>query len=378
MTQPPLFPPRFPVEEFRSRLAALRAVMAERRVDLLVVDQREHMVYFGGYYCTGAMYQALLVPLDHEPVAVIRALDAPVFSEASWFADSVAFADDANPIKVVAETIKARGFGASVVGVERDSHFLTVNRALELERLLPNAKFVDFSGIMWEMRQAKSPLELAYLDVAAEICDRMAAAGFDAARAGVNEREVFVAMTSEAWRNGADNTPVAVIASGPRSATLHASLGGRALTEGDILHLEPVPCFRGYTARMMRPKSIGAPTDEQIRTAETMIRIQDEQFRAMKPGAHAKDVDRVVREGIVAAGLRDSYTNITGYTLGLTLAPRTSDFTRVFLADSNWRLEQNQVFHMYTSARGMAFSETIVVTPEGGKRLTKIERRLFS
>ncbi|MCK1501742.1 aminopeptidase P family N-terminal domain-containing protein, partial [Bradyrhizobium sp. 188] len=69
MTQPLRFPPPFPIEEFRARLAALRKVMAERRIDLLVVDQREHMVYFGGACVTASMYHAMLVPLDGEPFA---------------------------------------------------------------------------------------------------------------------------------------------------------------------------------------------------------------------------------------------------------------------------------------------------------------------
>lgn len=377
MQQPPAFPPAFPVAEFRSRLAALRTVMAQRRVDLLVIDQFEHMVYFGGHLPTAAMYQALLVPLAGDPVAVIRALDAPVFAETSWLSDCVAIGDSDNPVKVVAETILARGLGKGTVGIERDSHFLTVNRALELEARLPDARICDFSGVMWEMRQVKSPLELACLQVAAEICDRATAAGFEAARAGVNEREVCAAITTEALRRGADNTRLVLMASGPRSAALHGALGHRTLADGDILHVEMVPHFRGYTSRIMRPKSIGAPTDEQLRGAETMIRIQDEQFRAMKPGAEAREVDRILREGILAAGLRDSYTNVTGYTLGLVFIPRTSDFTRVFLADSDWRLEENQVFHMYTWAGGMAFSETVAVTPEGGRRLTAMERRLF-
>ncbi len=378
MQQPPAFPPTFPVAEFQSRLAALRAIMADRRVDLLVIDQFEHMVYFGGHLQTAAMYQALLVPLVDEPVAVIRALDAPVFAETSWLSDCVAIGDSDNPIKVVAETIIAKGRGAATIGIERDSHFLTVNRALELESRLPDAKIVDFSGVMWEMRQVKSPLELACLQVAAEICDRATAAGFKAAATGVNERDVSAAITAEALRCGADNTRLVLMASGPRSAALHGALGRRTLADGDILHVEMVPHFRGYTSRIMRPKSIGTPTDEQIRAAETMIRIQDEQFRAMKPGAEAKEVDRILREGILSAGLRDSYTNVTGYTLGLVFIPRTSDFTRVFLADSSWRLQESQVFHMYTWAGGMAFSETVVVTPEGGRCLTKMERRLFS
>ncbi|QOZ66629.1 M24 family metallopeptidase [Bradyrhizobium arachidis] len=377
MTQIPLLPPPFPAAEFHSRLKALRTAMAARQVDLLIVNQFEHIGYFGGYWSTGSMYHAFLIPIDGEPVAILRALDAPIFRELSCFTEYVAFNDSANPLKTVAQTILAKGYGAAAIGLEYDSNFLTVNRARELESLLPNARMVDFSHIMWEMRQVKSPLELVYLEAAAEICDRAVKAAFDVAQPGINEREVFTAMTGEAWRSGADNGAVAVMTSGPRSSMLHASLGHRTLAEGDIVHVEPIPRFRGYSSRMQRPKSIGAPTDEQMRTAETMIRIQDEQYRAMKPGAEAKEVDRILREGILAAGLRDSYTGITGYTLGFVSAPRLSDFTRVFLPDSAWQLKKNQVFHMYTSARGMSFSETIVVTPEGGERLTKMDRRLF-
>ncbi|WP_292363702.1 Xaa-Pro peptidase family protein [Mesorhizobium sp.] len=376
MTQSILLPMPFPLDEYMARLSSLRAVMSSKSVDLVIVSQHEHMDYFAGYAPTAALFSAVLVPLDGEPVAVLRALDSSAFAEASWLADCVAFADNENPIKVVADTIKARGYATSAIGLERDSYFLTVHRALEIESLLPDAMIVDFSTVMWEMRLVKSPLELAYLEVAADICDRAAAAAFDAARPGVNEREVFIAMTSEAWRNGADNAQLAAISSGP-STSFHASLGDRVLEDGDIVFVEPVPHFRGYTARMMRSKAIGAPTDEQMQTAETMVRIQDEQFRAMKPGADAREVDRILREGILLAGLRDSYTNITGYTLGLKYPPRTSDFTRVFLASSEWQLEENQVFHMYTSARGLPFSETVVVTSEGGIRLTKMERKLF-
>ncbi|MER8855989.1 Xaa-Pro peptidase family protein [Mesorhizobium australicum] len=375
--QPLDFPPPFPIEEYRSRLKALRRMMAERRVDLLIVNQFEHITYFGGYSSTGSRYHALLIPLDGEPVAILRALDAEVFSEMSWLSNCVAFRDNEDPIKVVADTIKAHGYGSAGVGFEFDSNYLPVTVARELERRLPKARMIDFSYVMWEMRQAKSALELDHLQTAAQICDRAVAAAFEAAQPGVNERDVFAAMTREAWRCGADNDAVAVMSAGPRSGMLHASLGYRALADGDIVHVEPIPSFRGYSSRMQRPKVIGAPTEEQLRCAETMIRIQDEQYRAMKPGVIAKDVDRIVREGMLAAGLRDSYTNITGYSLGCVAPPRLTDFTRVFVDNSDWKLCENQVFHMYTSACGMAFSETIVVTPRGGVRLTKLERKLF-
>jgi Xaa-Pro dipeptidase len=100
----------------------------------------------------------------------------------------------------------------------------------------------------------------------------------------------------------------------------------------------------------------------------------------MKPGVLAQDVDRICREGVLRAGLRESYDNVTGYTLGYygaTHPPRTSDFTRAFLPTADWVLEPGMVFHMYTGAGGMSFSETVLVTDGGAERLTRLERRLF-
>jgi Xaa-Pro dipeptidase len=143
--------------------------------------------------------------------------------------------------------------------------------------------------------------------------------------------------------------------------------------------MELVPTVKGYSARLMRPTVIGPPSAVQAETARRLIEIQDEQLAAMKPGAVARDVDRICREGVLEAGLRETYDNITGYTLGYYApsGPRSSDFTRIFLPTSEWTLEAGMVFHMYTSARGMAFSETVLVTERGPERLTRLERQLF-
>ena len=100
----------------------------------------------------------------------------------------------------------------------------------------------------------------------------------------------------------------------------------------------------------------------------------------MVPGAEARAVDAILREGVLEAGLRPHYRNNTGYTLGYYFeqAPRTSDFTRLFTPEAAWRLEAGMTFHMYASAAaGIAFSETVLVTDEGPERLTKLARKLF-
>lgn len=369
-------PAPFSHSEYQSRLAALREHMHRAGLDGLIVDQFEHFSYFGGHLPTAAIYQCLLVPLSGEPVAVIRGLDAQVFHETSWLSGYRAFGDAEDPVRVAAAELRRMRLASARIGYEGDSNILTPDRLEAFRAALPEATLISFAGVMWEMRQVKSPSEIACLQKAAEICDRATLAGFAAARAGVSERDVTAAITTEALRAGADNTRLVLMASGPRSAALHGALGNRTLAQGDLLHVEMVPHFRGYTARIMRPKSIGTPTDEQLRISQTMIEIQDRQYAAMRPGAVAKDVDAVLREGILDAGLREEYSNVTGYTLGLVYIPRTSDFTRVFHAESSWVLEENTVFHMYTWAGGMAFSDTVLVTPSGGRRMTQCARML--
>ena len=79
------------------------------------------------------------------------------------------------------------------------------------------------------------------------------------------------------------------------------------------------------------------------------------------------------------AGLRDTFDNITGYTLGLyaPAGPRTSDFTRCFHPEASFKLEPGMVFHMYVSAAGVSLSETVLVNETGPEILTSLPRTLL-
>jgi Xaa-Pro aminopeptidase len=366
--------------EYAARLAALRARMATRGVDVLLVDEVEHLGYLAGWHASGSLYHACLVPAAGEPVMVCRRLDEPAFRERSWLTDAVFFADAEDPVAVVAATLARRGWAAGRLGVELDSHYLPVQRYAALRAALPAATFVDFAGVLRELRLRKSPEEIACLRQAAAIADQAMREAIAAAAAGASERVAALAAAGAFLRLGADTGRTGPITAGRRSGTLHGTLGDHRLAPGDLLHMELAPSVHGYSARLMRPTVIGAPGPEQAETAARLIEIQDEQIAAMHPGALARDVDRICREGVLKAGLREAYDNFTGYTLGYygaTLPPRTSDFTRAFLPTAEWALEPDMVFHMYTGARGMAFSETVLIGAGGPERLTRLERRLF-
>jgi Xaa-Pro aminopeptidase len=370
-------PPPFPPEEYARRVAATRVEMEKRGADLLLVDCLEHMVYLFGYTPPAAIYQPALLPLFGEPVAIVRALDRSMFLEQSWVVETVTFSDWEDPVAALAEAVSSRGWTAKTIAVELDSHFLPVGRFRAIERRLPNARFIDFSGVLKQLRLYKSEREMAVLRRCGEIADAALMVAVNAAAVGVSERECAAALYAAAIREGADSQRAALMASGGRSDSLHGRLGHHVLEAGDILHTESIPLLRGYGARLMRSTAIGGATAAQQDAAKRMIELQDRQYEAMRPGAAAREVDAILRQGMVEAGLRADYLNITGYTLGFIGLPVTSDFTRVFLPESDWELRPGMVFHMYTYAAGMAFSDTVAVTATGAERLTLAERCLF-
>lgn len=371
--------PLFPVEEYAERLGRLRAEMGTRGVAAVIADECEMLHYFTGYAVSLNLYRAVVIPLDGEPVMIVRHLDEAPFLATSWMTRRRAFLDIEDPVAVLAEVLAEAGHAATGVGLDLNSYAMPANRLGQLQALLPRARFVDFSDVLRPLRLCKSPREVAVLRRAAGIADAAMGETIESVAPGSSPRDAAAVASGAFVRFGADTGRTGPITSGRGWNFLHGALHDEPLQSGNVLHLELVPKVQGYCARLMRPVIAGAASAAQQHTADTLIAIQDRQIAAMQAGAVGRDVDAVLREGVVAAGLRDRYDNNTGYTLGYYFeqAPRTSDFTRVFTPRADWVLEPGMVFHMYTSAQGLAFSETVLVAEQGPERLTRLERRLF-
>ena len=366
----------FPREEYEERLGRLRAVMAGRRLDAVIVDTCEMLDYFTGFAVSENRYRAAVIRPEGNPVMVVRRLDEQPFLNAAWFEDRRAFADVEDPVAVVAAVVGDAGR----VGLDMHSYCMTVKRFGHLRALLPGTELVDLSDLLMPMRLRKSDAELGVMRAAASIADEAMRRAIAAAVPGASSRRAASVASGAFVELGADFGRTGPITVGRGWNFMHGKLSGEPLAEGDVLHLELVPKVRGYCARLMRPAVMGEPSPELAAAAAALVDLQDRQIAAMVPGAEARAVDAIMREGAIRAGLRRDYVNNTGYTLGYYFeqAPRTSDFTRLFTADADWRLESGMTFHMYASAEaGVAFSETVLVTDRGPERLTGTERRLF-
>lgn len=372
--------PSFPREEFAGRVAKARAAMTEAGVDVLLVDHAEFLAWLTGYTVSETMYRAAFLPREGAPWFVLRELDAGPCRAACWFSDIVGYPDTAKPHEIMAEELRRRGLAAVRIGADHSSYGFTAATRDHLGNLLPDARFIDLPAASDLLRAVKSPLEIGLIGEAARIADKAMAAIAAQARPGLSPRAAAAIAAACFLENGADTGETGPIVPGIGDHEfLHGVMTAQPLRDGDILHVELIPKVRNYGARLMRPVLIGEDRRGLAPLAARLVALQDRQLAAMKPGAIARDVDAVLREAVLTEGLRPAYDNVTGYTLGLYgRTPRPSDFSRVFLPNARWRLEEGMVFHMYSSAAGLAFSETVVVGAGGGRRLTSAPRALLS
>lgn len=369
----------FSDEEYASRLARFRAMMSEQHVDVAIVDDMETMIWLTGYRVTENLWRCCVVPLDADPYLLLRSLDAPQAEEKSWVKIIVRFRDDEDPIEVLIDQLSMGRLAHSVIGVDEDSYSLTPRRIARLRSMLPDATIKDIANAKYLLRSIKSESELHHLGKAAALTDHAFLAAVRSARAGGTQREIAGALADAYYRLGFDDGCIGPLTTGKGWDCLHGFISHEPLKEGMIVHVELVPRLDSYSARLMRSLSVGRPSVRVSSAMATLIEAQDRQLDALKPGACAAAVDRIGREAVLRAGLRPTFENVTGYTLGIMPlgSPHTSDFTRCFTPKSDWSVEEGMVFHMYLSGQGVAISETVAVRSGGAVRLGATDRKLF-
>lgn len=201
-------------------------------------------------------------------------------------------------------------------------------------------------------------------------------AAVDSAQAGVSEREMAAQIYAAMIWAGSDLPGPGVMSSGERAFHLHGGYSDRVLAHGDIVQIETTPNVRHYHARFMRPIRVGEASDAERRTVEQLIAIQDAALATVGPGVPATVPDAIYRDGVLSAGLRESYTNKTFYSVGLLLAPNGGEPLET-APGGGWSFTPGMTLHTYVLARGFGMSETLLITDSGYERLAQFSRQLF-
>ena len=369
--------PWFERAEYADRLTRLQAGLAVRGLDGLIAFQPETVTWLTGFFTRGyGSFQCAIVPVEGTPAIVCRDVEELYLDRTCVFSDRALWSDGDDPLAVAASAVERRIGASSRLGIELSAWTLSAGRHAALCEHLPAVAWQDGSRLAAAMRFIKSPAEIGYQRRAGLAAEAGMRAALDTVGPGVSEREIAAEICGAMIRAGSDLPGPGVLSSGERAFHLHGGYSDRVLKRGDIVQIETTPNVRHYHARFMRPIRVAEASGKDHETVEALIAIQDAALAEVRPGVPASVPDRIYRDGVLSAGLRETYTNKTFYSVGLLLHPAGGEQLEA-VPGSDWTFETGMTFHTYVLAKGFGMSETIAVTDSGIERLTNFPRRLF-
>ncbi len=375
--------PAFPVEEYLTRLAAVRDYMRERDIEVLLVQHAPNVLYMTGYQTFSPNFgECMVVPLEGDPALLVPSPELGGALVHTWLDDLRGYAPDRSNAEYIAGTLRDKNLDGAQVGVEKASNGLPAATYDGLVTALPNARFIDGSGIVEAVKTAKSAREVAHIRAAAKTTEAGMSAAIDAAREGATDNDMAAAASEALVAAGSEYMCLSpVVTSGRRSGILHSTHKRNRLETGDVVLLEMGGCIHRYTAPTMRTVFIGEPPAEARRMAEACLTALNNVLSTIRAGVTADEVAQAGWEGMKLAGDGFVFHGNFGYAIGAGFPPTWADDTGAIMSGIDTVLRPGMVFHHPVALRrmgryGTALSETTVVTEDGCEVLTSSPREI--
>lgn len=381
-------PQAFPRPEYLRRLAAVKADMARRDIDALVVNNAANITYLTGYTAlSGYVPQGLVVSnRKEEPVFILRRQDAPAAIHQTFlergnvigYPESLIGNPDMDGFDTVIDALDELGVANRGLGLELGN--LPAQTAEKFRTRLPKARIVDCTKAVAWIRGVKSDLEIEVMREAAAISDAAIMRAAEVIRPGVREADAVAEIVATLVR-GANGKPGTIfrplyLCSSPRTGTSHIMYSQDVFRPGSQINLELGGIRHGYAAGLMRTFSIGAPSDRLRRLHEAEIAGMEAALGTVRPGATCSDVANAFYRTIEKQGFQKD--SRCGYAIGIDWTEPTAS-----LKDGDMtELKPNMTFHLMLGNWidddfGYVISETFRVTDSGVEVLTRAPRKLF-
>ncbi|HZZ48506.1 MAG TPA: Xaa-Pro peptidase family protein [Pseudonocardia sp.] len=367
--------PPFTRAEYEDRLTRIRASLAQRGADAVLVFRPSSVDYLCGYHSAETAPQPLLVTADDLYLYVLdleigRAL-------ASSNVTNVLYCDYSTmhrALESVAGHVAAVLPSGATVALENSA----TGTPPMMTTMLVGAGLtpVDGDALVERCRLVLSEAEIGYVEQAAAVTQRGVEAAVAAARQGGTDAQVGAAITQALIEQANSRSAWGpVVATGSRGGIAHSTWRNGPLL-GEVTFTEFAGTHFRYHAPVMRTLGHGEPSDK-IRRLEGLAQTAlGEVLAGAKPGVTVSDV---ARSAIAAMGpLHDDevFHFMFGYPIGLAHPPHWMDGAPFFISTANHgQFEAGMTFHMPGSMRsfgraGVGLSQTFTVEHGGTRVLT--------
>lgn len=383
----------FTAGEYRDRIGRIRAAMAEKGLDVLIISDPSNMHYVTGYDgWSFYVHQAVVLAMEGDPVWWGRAMDAAgAVRTVTMGADDIVGYDDTyvqnpdkHPMETLAALIAERGWDAGRIGVELDNYYYSAAAHLALVAGLPQVEIVDATGLVNWRRAVKSPTEIEYMRRAARIVEAMHAAIVEKAEPGMPKNE----LVAEIYRTailGADGhwgdypAIVPLAPSGEDATAPHLTWDDGPLRAGECAFFEIAGVHRRYHCPQSRTLFMGRPPQKYLDAEAAVIEAVEAGLQQAKPGNRCEDIANAFNATLNRLGFtKDSRC---GYSIGMSYPPDWGERTMSFRRGDRTVLEPGMTFHfmpaLWLDDGGLEITEPILITESGVECFCTTPRKLF-
>ena len=388
--------PRLSLQERDRRYKIVRAEMARRNIACLLLpantgrweqlqaDSR-YLTSIGGF----ATEVFTVFPLEGEVTAYI-------FNRAGWWKQAQNWVQDVrdgrnrwgeNAVERIKELgVENRTIGiAGLAGLFRAPEGIIPYSSVQtIQNALPQAKLINVTEMMQEIRAVKSAEEIAFLERSTAIIEKTIEVMVQTAGPGVSEKELYGAMVNAMLANGGELPTLFFLSAGPEITNSSFVPTEYRIQKGDRIIDEIEAKYAGYAAQAVSPMVIGKPDEDY----DEMIKISRACFYAildnMKPGVTFGTLFDIYRETLERHGNgKHLWNHPMMHARGLgddgpaLLGNKDLDrFSKVELQTGMVFILKPQV--RVAEGKGRAsIGDTVVVTENGARRLGKRELKLI-
>lgn len=313
----------FSKDEFDGRVQRLRAEMAGRGLDAVLLTRGENIFYATGFRASHfaswlSELHAVFVPLHGEPRLFTRALEREI-AQLQWTPSPTLYMDHENPYGFLEELARAEGVASGRLGIEE--RFLKVSQLKKIQAVLPGATLVDCSGLVEAIAARPSAAESACLRQAARITNIGFEAGIAAVRAGVFPYQVIGRMHEAMYDAGQRDFDMSLVCvwSGPKGGRMHDTATTERIEPGHVLTLEVWGVDNHYKAGAQGSLFVGAaPPADMVRAYDLVSDMRAKAAAAVRPGVSADSIFQAANGPYKATRGKDYYRRCGG-SMGLTI-----------------------------------------------------------
>jgi Xaa-Pro aminopeptidase len=263
--------------------------------------------------------------------------------------------------------------GIHVLGFEKDH--MTV---AELDSFSSTISAELIGLDLSELRLFKSSEEVETMQKAADIADEAIVYVMQLITPGMRESEVELMLYNKIRQLGATSFSfTTIVASGWRGAMPHGVASDKVIGEDDFVTIDFGAMYKGYCSDLTRTFAMSTQADRKlVEIYDVVLNAQVSALQACKPGVETREIDKIARDIITAAGYGEYFKHGTGHGLGVLIheAPRLNQLSKEVLQEGMVVTIEPGIY--IPGLGGVRIEDDVLITKDGCIRLTKSDKQL--